>query len=128
MQVFLDDFTIYMEAINHLHLLEKCFHRCQEVRINLNLKKFSFRVWFWILLRHIGCKEGLLMNPHKIEAIQQANHPYNTKELLSFLGMKTFYQRYIKDCAIKTKPLRHLLQRTCSFQWTTSCESTVPEL
>ncbi len=26
MQVFLDDFTVYGDAANHLHLLEKCFH------------------------------------------------------------------------------------------------------
>jgi hypothetical protein len=28
MQVFLDDFTIYVNVANHLHLLEKCFRRC----------------------------------------------------------------------------------------------------
>jgi hypothetical protein len=38
MQVFLDDFTIYGITSNHLSLLEKCFKRCQEVGISLNLK------------------------------------------------------------------------------------------
>jgi hypothetical protein len=28
MQVFLDDFTIYGDVANHLHLLEKCFCWC----------------------------------------------------------------------------------------------------
>jgi hypothetical protein len=69
MQVFLDDFTIYGDVANHLHLLEKCFYQCQEVGINLNLEKYSFGVQLGILLGHIMCKEGLLMNPQKIEAI-----------------------------------------------------------
>jgi len=92
MQVFLNDFTIYGEAANHLHLLERCLCRCWEVKISLNLEKCSFGVQSRILLGHIVCKERLLMDPQKIEAIQHANRPQNTKELLSFLGMGNFYQ------------------------------------
>ncbi len=70
------------------------------------------------------CKERFLMDPHKIEAIQHANHPQNIKEFLSFLGMENFYQRYIKDFVVRMKPLKHLLKRIGSFHWTTKWEST----
>jgi len=109
MQVFLDEFTIYEEVANHLHLLERCICRCWEVKISLNLEKCSFGVQSRILLRHIECKERLLMDPQKIEAIQHTNCPRNIKELLSFLSMGNFYQQYIKDFAMRMEPLKHLL-------------------
>ncbi len=46
--------------------------------INLNLEKCSFGVQLRILLSHIMCKEGLLMDPQKIEV----NHPWNTKSFI----------------------------------------------
>jgi hypothetical protein len=49
------------------------------------------------------------MDLQNIEAIQNANHPRNTKELLFFLGMGKFYQQYIKDFAMRMEPLKHLL-------------------
>jgi hypothetical protein len=58
MQVFLDDFIVYGDAATHLHLLAKCFHRFQEVGINLNSKKYSFDVQSRILLGHIVCRKG----------------------------------------------------------------------
>ncbi len=68
------------------------------------------------------------MDPQKIEAIQHANHPQNTKEILSFLGMGNFYPWYIKDFAIKTKPLRHLLKMISNFHLTTRCDSLLKAL
>ncbi len=59
------------------------------------------------------------MDPQKIEVIQYASHPQNAKELLSFLGMENFYQQYIKDFAVRTELLKHLLKRTSNFHWTT---------
>jgi hypothetical protein len=92
--------------------------------MNLNLEKYNFGVQSRIFLGHIMCKEGLLMNPQKIEAIQHANHPQNTKEFLSFLGIEFFCQQYIKDFAIRMEPPKHLLKRIGCFHWTTKCEST----
>jgi hypothetical protein len=51
------------------------------------------------------------MDPQKIEAIQHASYPQNTKELLSFLGMGNFNQQYIKDFAMMMEPLKHLFNR-----------------
>jgi hypothetical protein len=54
----------------YLHLLQKCPCWCREVRISLNLEKCSFGVQLVIiLLGHIVCEEGLLVDPQKIEAI-----------------------------------------------------------
>jgi hypothetical protein len=59
-----------MWLIVYLHLLEKCPSWCWEVGISLNLEKCSFGVQTMIiLLGHIVCEEGLLVDPQKIEAI-----------------------------------------------------------
>jgi hypothetical protein len=44
MQVFLDDFMIYGDATNHLHLLKKCLCQCQKMGISLNLERCDFGV------------------------------------------------------------------------------------
>ncbi len=55
---------MFIDVVNRLHLLEKCPYWCREVGISLNLEKCSFGVQLVIiLLGHIVCEEGLLMDP-----------------------------------------------------------------
>jgi len=39
MKIFLDHFTIFSDLFNHLEKLKKCFFKCREYDINLNLDK-----------------------------------------------------------------------------------------
>jgi hypothetical protein len=69
MQIFLDDFSVYGSKKDHLIQLQKCLEECRQNGISLNLEKCAFCVNSGVLLGHIVCNDGLLVDPRKIIAI-----------------------------------------------------------
>ena len=85
-QVFLDDFAVYEMCKDHLHYLRLCLEQCHAARLSLNPAKCAFDVTSGTLLGHIVSKEGIAVDPRKIEAIIKSPTPKNAKQLGRFLG------------------------------------------
>jgi hypothetical protein len=69
MKIFLNDFTIFNDLSTHLKNLKKCFLKCKEFGINLNLDKCAFMVFSRTILGFIMSKEGKSMDLKKVEAL-----------------------------------------------------------
>ena len=65
----MDDWTMYGLIKDHLENLRLMLERCQQHHIMLNSKNCIFCAPFGILLGHIVCKKGLLVDPAKIALI-----------------------------------------------------------
>ncbi len=74
-KIFLDDFTIFSGMSTHLKKLKKCFLKCREFGINLNLDKCAFMVFLGTILGFIVFKEGKVMDPKKVEALVNMSVP-----------------------------------------------------
>lgn len=66
LEVYVDDWTVFGLLIKHLGSLRLMLDTCRQNQICLNLKKYIFCVPFGILLGHIVCKQGLMVDPNKI--------------------------------------------------------------
>jgi hypothetical protein len=69
MKFSLDDFTIFSDLSFHLEKLKKCFLKCKEYGISLNLDKRAYMVCSRIILGFIVLKEGKTLNPKKNEVL-----------------------------------------------------------
>jgi len=69
LQVYFDDWTIFGLLQEHIENLRLMFDRCRQCKISLNLKKCIFCSPFGILLGHVVCKHGLIMDLAKIAII-----------------------------------------------------------
>jgi hypothetical protein len=69
LEVYLDDWTVYSLLKDHVEVLRLMLERCRQCQISLNIKKCIFGTPFGILLGHIVCKQGLLVDPAKIAVI-----------------------------------------------------------
>jgi hypothetical protein len=69
MKIILDDFTIFNDLSTHLEKLKKCFLKCREFNISLNLDKCAFMVFLGTILGFIVSKVGKVMDPKKVEAL-----------------------------------------------------------
>ncbi len=69
MKIFLSDFTSFNDLSTHFEKLKKCFLKCKEFGINLNLNKCAFMVFLGTILGLIVSKEGKVMDPKKVEAL-----------------------------------------------------------
>jgi hypothetical protein len=69
MQVFVDNLNVYGSKKEHLGQIQKCLEECRQNGINLNLEKRAFSSNLNVLLGHIFCNDGLLVDPKKIIVI-----------------------------------------------------------
>ncbi len=76
----------------------------QEANLFLNPEKCEFLVTSTTFLGFVVGKEGLSMDPAKVEAVQQWETPESVQDLQCFLGFVNFYQRFIKDYAKRCRP------------------------
>ncbi len=68
MKIFLDDFIIFHDLCIHLEKLRKCFLKCKEYGISLNIEKWAFMVCSRTILGFIVSKEGKTPNHKNVEA------------------------------------------------------------
>eukprot|EP00253_Pinus_taeda_P004273 PITA_04273 len=69
------------------------------------------------LLGHIISKDGIKIDPERIESIQKIPLLHNLKSLQSFLGKANFIRRFIPNYAEIAKPIQSLLKKDAKFVW-----------
>jgi hypothetical protein len=81
LEVYLDDWTVFILLQDHVELLRLMLDKCRQHQISLNLKKCIFCAPFGILLGHVVCKQGLIVDPTKIAVILDLQPPTSVKQL-----------------------------------------------
>ena len=102
--------------------------RCQQHQIALNSKKYIFCTPYGMLLGHIVCKQGLLVDPEKIMLILSLPPPRNVKMLQAMVGHMGYYQKFIKGYAAITAPMEKLLKKDATFEWSLECQGSFDTL
>ena len=90
---------------------------CRQNQIALNSKKLIFCVRFRMLLGHIVCKQGLLVDLAKIALILSLPPPTNVKMLRATLGHMRYYRKFIEGYVAITAPMEKLLKKDDAFVW-----------
>ena len=99
LEVYYDDWTIFGLLKDHIGSLRLMLDKCRQHQISLNLKKCIFCAPFGILLGHIVCKEGLMVDPAKIAIIVNLPPPKSVKKLHTTLGHTGYHRKFIKGYA-----------------------------
>ena len=90
-EVFLDDLAAHSHIrMRHPYHLRLVFERCRHYSIRLNPHKCIFCVNSGRLLGFIVSKEGIRVDPLKVEAILQLSPPKNIRHLQCLQGMEKF--------------------------------------
>jgi hypothetical protein len=116
--VYLDDVTVFSRSDDeHLRHLRRVFEKCRRFGISLNPKKILFGLEEGKLLGHIISKDGIKIDPSRIEAIQKLEHPRNLKELQSFIGRINFLRRFIPNLAELLRNITNMLKKDVKIKW-----------
>lgn len=102
--------------------------RCRQYQISFNLIKCLFCVPFGILLGHVVCKQGLLVDPAKIAIIVNLPPPNSVRQLRTTLGHTGYYRKFLKGYAQITAPMDKLLKKDIRFQWNEECHKSFDTL
>ncbi|KMQ85223.1 reverse transcriptase, partial [Lasius niger] len=105
----------------HYDTLKAILRRLEECGLKVNVEKCDFLRKELELLGFLIDKRGLHKAPSKIKAMIEAPRPKNPKELASFLGLITYYARFLPNRAEMLKPL-YECTKCESFVWSDECE------
>jgi hypothetical protein len=96
--VLFDYILIYSKMCpTHLSHVYQVLHLLSKHQIFLKHYKFSFGASEVEYLGHIVGKDGVRLDPMKIEAMQNQTHPKNIKSLHGFLGLTGYYQKFVHN-------------------------------
>ena len=116
--VYQDDLLIFsMNKHQHNDTLHKVLTTLRDAGIKLNTRKCKFVTKQVQYLGHIFNEHGVQPNPEKIRAILDAPSPTNVKQVQAFLGLCTFYSRFVPNFSDVMSPLYHLLKKCVKFHW-----------
>ena len=72
--------------------------------------------------------EDVATDPAKVEAVRNWPIPRNVSEVLSFLGLGSYYRRFIRNFASTATPLHRLTDKGRMFSWADDCVAAFAQL
>lgn len=117
--VYLDDIIIISENLeHHLKLLEEVFQRLLRAKLRINWDKCEFGVSEVSYLGYRITENGLETDLDKVKPILEYPAPRNVKELRRFLGMCSWYRRFIPSFTEIVNSMSMLLRKEQRWTWT----------
>ncbi|WMV40958.1 hypothetical protein MTR67_034343 [Solanum verrucosum] len=87
---------------------------------------------FWLssiaFLGHVVSKEGIMVDPKKIEVVRDWVKPTSVTEIRSFLRLASYYRRFVKGFSSIASPLTRLTQKEVVLQWFDESEMSFQKL
>ena len=116
---YLDDILIFSSSIEeHFQHLQFVFNRLRQHNLRLKLKKCSFAQTETNYLGFIIGSNGIKPDNKKCEAIKSLPSPTCVREVRAFVGMCSYYWRFIPNFSKIAEPIIDLTKKYSRFKWT----------
>ena len=112
----------------HLHHIGQVLDRLQEAGLKLKPSKCHFVCQQVEYLGHLITPRGLLPNPKKVGAVVDFPVPTSVTQVRQFVGLASYYRRFIEGFARIAAPLHQLTKQDVEFQWAGECQGALDML
>ena len=127
--VFIDDILVYSkDRKNHHTHLRVVLETLRKEQMHAKLSKCEFWLNEVFFIGHIVSKEGIRVDPKKIEVVVEWMPPRNVTEVLSFLGLAGYYRRFVKRFSMTVASMKRLLQKNVKYEWSEKCQRSFDKL
>jgi hypothetical protein len=79
-------------------------------------------------LGHIASRDGIRVNPAKVDAVTKLPSPTNRTSVRSFIARCSYYRKFVPGFAAIARPLYLLCGKMTPFKWTEEAESAFQHL
>ena len=122
--VYIDDILVPGATWpEHLQNLSQVFERLRSANLKLKSKKCRLAEHEAEYLGYVISEDGLSTDPEKIRAVREFPVPHDVRTLRSFLGLASYYRRFVPNFSVVIRPLHALTKKEVPFDWTESCQS-----
>ena len=127
--VYLDDVLIIGSTFEeHLQNLKEVLQAIKVAGLKLKPSKCFFAQRNVKYLGFIVSNEGLSPDPEKLKAIKEYPQPKDITELRRFVGLASYYRRFVSGFSEIVAPLHKLMQKDAKFIWNFHCEEAFQKL
>lgn len=125
--IYLDDILIVSSTFEE-HLLREVLARLRKAGLRLKPGKCHLLKQKVCFLGRIISEEGVYPDPVKTEKVKEYPAPTDVTSLRQFLGLASYYRRFVKNFAKIAAPLHSLTRKNMVFQWLEACEAAFCQL
>ncbi|GFQ71956.1 retrovirus-related Pol polyprotein from transposon 17.6 [Trichonephila clavata] len=127
--VYLDDIIIVGRSFEeHLNNIRRVLQKLKEANLELSPSKCHLFRREVTYLGQIISLEGVRTDPDKIWAVKNWKNPTDVHQLRNFLGLCTYYQKFVKDFSTIARSLHKLTEANQKFIWTDECNNAFNKL
>ena len=121
---YIDDVLVHSPNMKcHLQHLQQVFERLANAGLTLRGSKCQLGLDKVHYLGHVFSESGMSPDKEKIAAIKDWPIPKTVTEIRQqFIGLASYYRRYIQQFADIATPLHHLTEKSATFVWTEECQ------
>jgi hypothetical protein len=123
--VFLDDIVIYANSLlEHDAKLRRVYGRLRKYNLKLQPVKCEFLRKEVNYVGHVISEDGVRPVPKKVESIVNFPTSNTVKQLKSFLGLASYYRKFVPEFRRIAAPLHRLLKKDTKYEWGDDQEMT----
>lgn len=127
--VYMDDILSYNKTTEgHEKTLRKIFQILRDCGLKIKIEKTKLFAREIKYLGHVINQDGVKPDEKNIEAVRKFPVPKNLKELQRFLGMASYFRKFIRNFAKKAAPLHQLCRKNVNFTWSKQCQEAFETL
>ncbi|CAN4093524.1 unnamed protein product [Withania somnifera] len=123
MIVFIDDILVYSRnRSDHEQDLRPILRTLREHKLYAKFSKCEFWLESVAFTGHVVTKDGVYVDPVKIQAVRGWPRPTTVTEIRSFVGLAGYYRRFVEGFSSIATPLTRLTRKNVAFRWSEECE------
>ncbi len=127
--VYLDDILIASRTFDeHLEHIKEVLQRLRAAGLRLKPKKCLFLREEVPYLGHVISASGIKPDPSKTAEVKAFPVPSDVTAVRQFIGLASYYRRFVPSFASIAAPLRVLTKKNAIFNWTSECQTAFDHL
>jgi hypothetical protein len=121
--VYLDDIIVHSRDVaGHIVKLRSMFQRLRAAGLKLKPSKCHLIKEEVAFLGHVVSAEGIATDPAKIQSVRDWPTPRNVRDVRTFVGLASYYRRFVAGFAQVCAPLHALTGKNARFHWDDECD------
>ncbi|GBG67976.1 hypothetical protein CBR_g1095 [Chara braunii] len=127
--VYMNHILVYSETYHgHEQHIEWILGALRDAGFKIALEKSEFFLSEISFLGYVVTRGGLRPDSRKVAAVKETPVPTSLTQVRAFLGLASYYRRFIKGFAVIARPLTNLLRKDQPLSWDAECQQAFATL